>query len=38
MTYSELSGVSEVLCNMKRARLETKEDFAELLHTWARAQ
>ena len=38
MSYGELISVSEVLCNMKRARLETREDFAELLHQWAEGQ
>ena len=38
MTYGELIAVSEVICKMKRARLETREDFAELLHDWAQGR
>jgi hypothetical protein len=38
MTYGELISVAEVICKMKRARLETREDFAELLHDWAEGQ
>jgi hypothetical protein len=38
MSYGELIAAAEVMCNMKRARLETREDFAELLHAWAQAQ
>lgn len=38
MSYGELIAVSEVICKMKRARLETREDFAELLHEWASGQ
>lgn len=38
LPYGDLISISEVMCNMKRARLETREDFAELLHTWAEAQ
>jgi hypothetical protein len=38
MSYGELISVAEVICKMKRARLETREDFAELLHEWAEGQ
>jgi hypothetical protein len=38
MTYGELIAVAEAMCKMKTDQLETREDFAELLHKWADGQ
>jgi hypothetical protein len=38
MPYGELIKVAEQLADIKLSRLETREDFAKLLHDWADGQ
>jgi hypothetical protein len=38
MSYGELLKLGDQLADIKLSRLETREDFAKLLHTWAESQ